>query len=91
MRARASRVTSRARNGQTKLYLRDECFERLSAHQLHELILRFGAPVGSDQRPPRNHSLAIKNETENCTRVREPRTSGGATLKQAEPARFEQN
>jgi hypothetical protein len=44
------------------LYLCDECFERLSADQLHDLFLRFGVPVGGDQRPRRETSRsAVKS------------------------------
>jgi hypothetical protein len=40
-----------SRKGVTRtLILCDECFKRLRADQLHDLFLRFGAPVGSDQK-----------------------------------------
>ena len=38
------------------LHLCDECFECLRADQLHDLFLRFGVPVGGDQRPGRETS-----------------------------------
>jgi hypothetical protein len=44
------------------LYLCDECFERLSAHQLHDLCLRFVVSLGSDQHPHRETiRLAVKS------------------------------
>lgn len=43
------------------LYLCDECFKGLRADQLHDLFLRLGIPVGSDQRGCDSLRSAVKS------------------------------